>query len=273
MIYITPTTSSVFRPLPVLSSRLPASKAESTARKAISLFVVDHDRPSLYAQASWTSFLESQPNEEHLKASICKPGYFGGAYDRNVLILHSSGTIGLPKPIYQSHTWLLGFTKCHELYNQNQALALNLSTLALYHISNRDDLDISLKTDSFEKGYGLVALACSLGTGKTLCIPPPSVVPTSASTIDLLKHSRAQSFMPVPSILEEIATMSDGQGVGALASQQFVAFGGGLLKRSVGLKLAAGGVKLLNHYGSNESGPIAPFFVPGPDYDWNYFRM
>lgn len=63
------------------------------------------------------------------------------------------------------------------------------------------------------------------------------------------------------------------QGLEALASLQFVAFGGGLLKRSVGEKLTAGGVKLLNHYGSTESGPIAPFFVPQYGYDWNYFRL
>ena len=59
----------------------------------------------------------------------------------------------------------------------------------------------------------------------------------------------------------------------ALASLQFVAFGGGPLKPSVGQNLVAGGVKVLNHYGSTESGPIAPFFVPKPGYDWHYFRL
>ena len=67
--------------------------------------------------------------------------------------------------------------------------------------------------------------------------------------------------------------MPDDQGLKALSCLQFVAFGGGLLKRSVGARLLAGGVKVLNHYGSTESGPIAPFFVPEPGYDWNYFRI
>jgi nucleoside-diphosphate-sugar epimerase len=88
-----------------------------------------------------------------------------------------------------------------------------------------------------------------------------------------LRFSKAQSLISVPSILEEISTLPPDQGVQALASLQFVAFGGGLLKPRVGEKLTAGGVKVLNHYGSTESGPIAPFFVPRPDYDWHYFRL
>ena len=125
----------------------------------------------------------------------------------------------------------------------------------------------------FEQGYGLVTPALSLGIGKTLCIPPPSMVPTGALVIDLLKLSKARSLISVPSILEGITTMPDEEGLKALSSLQFVAFGGGLLKRSVGAKLVASGVKVLNHYGSTESGPIAPFFVPEPGYDWNYFRI
>ena len=130
-----------------------------------------------------------------------------------------------------------------------------------------------LTTDVRRQGYGLVTPALSLGIGKTLCIPPPSVIPTGAFVIDLLRLSKAQSLISVPSILEDISALPQGQGVQVLASLQFVAFGGGLLKPSVGANLVAGHVKVLNHYGSTESGPIAPLFVPKPDYDWRYFRL
>lgn len=128
-------------------------------------------------------------------------------------------------------------------------------------------------THTLYQGYGLVTPALSLGIGKTLCIPPPSVIPTGAFITDLLRSSKAQSLISVPSILEEISTLPKGQGLQVLASLQFVAFGGGLLKPSVGEKLAAADVKVLNHYGSTESGPIAPLFVPRPGYDWRYFRL
>ena len=66
--------------------------------------------------------------------SICQPGYDGGDGDRNVLILHSSGTTGLPKPIYTSHKYLLSFVTCHAFQSEDSAQGLNLSTLPLYHV-------------------------------------------------------------------------------------------------------------------------------------------
>lgn len=112
-----------------------------------------------------------------------------------------------------------------------------------------------------------------MGVGKKFCIPAPSVIPTGASIIELLKVAGARSLMTVPSILEEITFLPDEKGVSALVPLQFVAFGGGSLKPMVGEKLAAAGVRVLNHYGTTETGPLAPIFVPKADYDWRYFRL
>lgn len=248
-------------------------RLKNTAREALSIFSATETQPAIYTQAALASFLGPQADRQHAEGSICKPGYYVRENDRDVLILHSSGTTGLPKPIYQSHKWLLSFATCHEFSGDEEALSLSLSTLPLYHVSLPPKLFVWPATDVLYQGYGLVTPALSLGIGKTLCIPPPSVIPTGAFIMDLLKSSKAQSLISVPSILEEISTLPRGQGVQALASLQFVAFGGGLLKPRVGEKLAAGDVKVLNHYGSTESGPIAPFFVPKPDYDWRYFRL
>ena len=98
-------------------------------------------------------------------------------------------------------------------------------------------------------------------------------MPTGTSITNLLSVTNALSLISVPSILEDVVNLPHGQGIGVLAKLQFVAFGGGLLKASVGEKLISNSIKVLNHYGSTESGPIAPFFVPGPDYDWSYFRL
>ena len=79
--------------------------------------------------------------------------------------------------------------------------------------------------------------------------------------------------MTVPSILEDIANTEGTKDVVPLVDLNFLAFGGGLLKKSVGDKLLASGVKLLNHYGATEIGPIAPIFTPPNDYDYHYFRI
>ena len=79
--------------------------------------------------------------------------------------------------------------------------------------------------------------------------------------------------MTVPSILEEIVHLPDAKGVQTLAKLDFVAFGGGNMKPAVGHGLVSAGVNLLNHFGTTESGPLAPIFIPGPDYEWQYFRL
>jgi hypothetical protein len=89
----------------------------------------------------------------------------------------------------------------------------------------------------------------------------------------LLRSSGAKSLLTVPSILEELALLSNDEGIHALQQLHFVAFGGGVIKESFGNKLTSAGVKLLNHYGATESGPLAPLYVPRPGYDWHYFKL
>ena len=119
----------------------------------------------------------------------------------------------------------------------------------------------------------MVAPILSLSIGKILCLPASSLVPTGPSTVEALYASQASSLMTVPSILEELCDMPDGKGTDPLATLQFVGFGGGLLKASVGERLEAAGVQVVNTLGTTETGPLSPMFVPTPEYDWRYFRV
>ncbi|KAK2879437.1 putative NRPS-like protein biosynthetic cluster [Arthroderma sp. PD_2] len=210
--------------------------------------------PSLYAPASFRGFLE-QINPESGPETIIDPLHYVSETDRNVLILHSSGTTGLPKPIYTSHRHYLNFALCHELANDEKALLPALSTSPFFH------------------GFGLLPPCLSLGIGKPFCVPAPGSIPTGLSTVKLLRRSGAKSLLTVPSILEEIALLPDDQGIKALQDLHFVVFGGGLPKEKIGEKLSAAGVKLLNHYGTTETGPLAPLYIPKPGYDWHYFKL
>lgn len=81
--------------------------------------------------------------------------------------------------------------------------------------------------------------------------------------------------MTVPTILEDVTLMPDFDTNAAveLAKLDFVAVGGGGIKISVGSKLHARGVTLLNHFGATELGALAPIFQPTSDYDWTYLRL
>jgi hypothetical protein len=95
---------------------------------------VSHIAPVVYLQKPYKQDLQVDPTRNSSEGSICGLNYFVSENDRNVLILHSSGTTGLPKPIYQSHKYLLGYTVCHQHSQYEDIGGLNLSTLPLYHV-------------------------------------------------------------------------------------------------------------------------------------------
>lgn len=113
---------------------LVSPRLQNTAKEALSLFSIVEDTPTLYTGVTYESFLSAHFENEGNCGSICQPGHYIDENDRNVLILHSSGTTGLPKPIYTSHRHLLCFTVCHDFSSTEEARGLCLSTLPLYHV-------------------------------------------------------------------------------------------------------------------------------------------
>jgi acyl-coenzyme A synthetase/AMP-(fatty) acid ligase len=65
---------------------------------------------------------------------VCHEHYHANEKDRNAIILHSSGTTGLPKAIYQSQEYVLGYAANHCL-SPEEAQGVNVSTLPLFHVS------------------------------------------------------------------------------------------------------------------------------------------
>ncbi|KAI0597593.1 hypothetical protein F4775DRAFT_559798 [Biscogniauxia sp. FL1348] len=177
---------------------------------------------------------------------------------QNSLILHSSGTTGMPKPIPLSYMYPIVYAACHEFPAELDINWVNMSTLPLYH------------------GFGLLAPCLSLSVGLACCFPPTSVIPAANSTISLLSTFSAKSLMTVPSIIDDILSLQEPKRSTALSiikDLRFVAIGGGALSVDSGSALVERGVKLLNHYGVTEIGALAPIFCPGPDYDWHYLRL
>lgn len=89
----------------------------------------------------------------------------------------------------------------------------------------------------------------------------------------LLQNYKAKSFTAVPYILEEISKLPKGEGIAHLTALQYVACGGGPLNITVGDHLVGKGVRLLNHFGSTETGPLSPFMVPPRGYNWHYWPL
>lgn len=109
----------------------------------------EHTEASLYVAQPFETFIPDGIDEVSLSQKLGVAGYDGGESDRSVLVLHSSGTTGLPKPIYQPHKFLLTFVSCHLQWDEAEAQALNLSTLPFFHVrAPLCDLPLSIPPSS-----------------------------------------------------------------------------------------------------------------------------
>lgn len=80
---------------------------------------------------------EDLMNADHpeIRGVPVPPMYTAFQYDDcDACILHSSGTTGLPKPIYHAQAYLLLYAACHRIPEQNEPFHFNVSTLPLYHV-------------------------------------------------------------------------------------------------------------------------------------------
>ncbi|KAI0903144.1 hypothetical protein F4824DRAFT_505703 [Ustulina deusta] len=74
------------------------------------------------------------------------------------------------------------------------------------------------------------------------------------------------------SLLDELCALGQHleHGIPALLLLQLVACGGGPLRYELAEQLAAGGVQLMGHFGTTETGSLSPVFVPGSEDDWRF---
>lgn len=254
------------KPPLVLSPRLPLVAIEGLLKTVSAKIIIVSRRFSIGLKSvldglasKGISVIVSKPYEE-----FCKPGQGEidlpslpkpKMLDDTVLLLHSSGSTGLPKPIPLTHRMLLSAVNCHEFHTESQAQGLNLTTLPMFH------------------GFGLVAPGLSMSVGKTTLFPASDGIPNAQSILGLIRKTNAKSMMTVPFLLDDICNLPDQEGIKALVHMDFVGTGGAALSAGVGDRLAAGGVKLLNFYGVTETGPLSLTFVPSEDYDWRFFRL
>ncbi|KIY67026.1 acetyl-CoA synthetase-like protein [Cylindrobasidium torrendii FP15055 ss-10] len=246
-------------PVICLSARLSSSAVFHVLEKTTPSTVLvspELEKATQQAQRAKMVFVQPPTYVELLNGpSPVPPPKFSGhrREDCNALIFHTSGSTGLPKPVYHSHAFIMRFATCHNLLPPiDEQYPPNVSSLPLYH------------------GFGLLAPMLALSIGLPFVLPPASTIPTARSTILALEFSKARSMLSVPSILEDMLRLPSNVGIDALRKLDFIAIGGAPMKETVAHALVSKGVKLLNHWGATEIGPMALIQIPPPNYDWRY---
>ncbi|KAL0260138.1 putative NRPS-like protein biosynthetic cluster [Diplodia seriata] len=160
-------------------------------------------------------------------------------------IIHSSGSTGLPKPIYQTQRAAL----------KNYATNMNMRgfiTLPLFH------------------AHGIGSLFRAVDSRKQIHLYNAALPLAKQYLTDVIRQHDFDIFYGVPYVLNLLA--EDDEGLELLARFKIVMFGGSSCPDSLGDKLTARGVYLVSHYGSTETGQLMTSFRPREDKGWDYLR-
>ncbi|KEQ69447.1 putative NRPS-like enzyme [Aureobasidium namibiae CBS 147.97] len=163
-------------------------------------------------------------------------------------IIHSSGSTGLPKPIFQTHKASLYAYSQH--FNR-----VGHITLPLYH------------------NHGICCLFRAIWAGKKIYIYNAKLPLTSQHLLATLKeHPDIKILYAVPYALKLLSETEEG--LKLLSDLDIVMFGGSACPKPIGDRLVDSGVNLVGHYGATELGQLMTSFRNHKeDKGWDWLRV
>ncbi|KAG0636925.1 hypothetical protein HOY80DRAFT_312084 [Tuber brumale] len=167
---------------------------------------------------------------------------------KNALIMHSSGSTGLPKPVGQTHR-----TVIDNAYAMSRNPASSFSALPLFHT------------------FGIVVMFGAIYRGKVASMFSADLPITEKNVIAGLKATRPETFYSVPYTLKLMAETDEG--MEAMKMCKSVGTGGSTCPEELGGKLTAVGITLVSYYGLTEGGVLLHSCRPKSDKDWNYLKV
>lgn len=162
-------------------------------------------------------------------------------------IIHSSGSTSLPKPIRSTHATALGNFK--SAFN-----VVSFVTLPLFHA----------------QGIGWVFRG--IMNKKPVYLYPAELPLTTSHLVKTLReHPDIRILLAVPYTCRLLADSDEGV---ALCKRLEVLFSGGAIcPKPIGDKLVQGGVNLVSHFGSTETGQLMNSFRPKEEIlEWDWLR-
>ncbi|KAL1792436.1 hypothetical protein ACET3X_008943 [Alternaria dauci] len=190
--------------------------------------------------------------------------HYSGRHSRDVtassLILHTSGSTGLPKPI---HLTVGGLNSTHEQAQlQPEDGVEQVSKIFLA------DTRPMLAAVPFFHAMGIIVGLRSLMCRSTIVRLPSEKILSAGLVMDVIKAIKPASGIFPPSILEDISATP--HGIEALGMLETVFFGGAPLASESGDKISRE-TNLMTVIGSTEA-LFIPTIVPSVPEEWSYFH-
>lgn len=180
--------------------------------------------------------------------------------DQTALILHTSGSTGLPKPIGLTNGALAVHRTMHHIPTPKGRV--NSQTVLM---STGNSL---LVMTPFFHAMGAIMMCSSILNRAPIVLLPPERPPNAQLVLDVLEQTRPYGGVFAPSILEQIADTPGG--LDTLSKLEYAFFGGAPLGLESGNKIQEF-TRVVSVIGSTEAGFI-PSRLPADRKDWLYFE-
>uniref|UniRef100_A0A093VDW2 Linear gramicidin synthase subunit D n=1 Tax=Talaromyces marneffei PM1 TaxID=1077442 RepID=A0A093VDW2_TALMA len=242
---------------PVLSPRLPPSAVKELLAK------IQNGRRALLYTPAHTSFKLDALSDLELFPLVQRDEYdnsrhsetpefllegvdYEKEHSRRCLILHSSGSTGLPKPIDYNHQKLLAAG----VYAQDATAFISMP---------------------FSHALGMMSYMQAIHKRGTIYAMSGYVPQTHDTVTAAVKAANPEIMWTVPYILKLLAEKPDG--IDAIKNCRFVSSGGSKLPDELGDMLTEAGVHIGMQFGSTETGLIlSSAYRDREDKAWNYLR-
>ncbi|KIK57260.1 hypothetical protein GYMLUDRAFT_766757 [Collybiopsis luxurians FD-317 M1] len=267
-----------FTPFPISTRNSPVAVAH-LLRKTHTVQLYVSDDPAMQKLANDAVALVENPKDDSpaMRIDILEMVYFNQLYlkqddpesdpaklqgkmsqDNITLILHSSGSTALPKPI--------------PFLGRNH---VKWGTLPYSGEVDICDMPIACHTVSMFHAMGAINIVWPVCCGSLVaCFAPahPPVIPTPDTFFAAILKTKCRLIYTVPTFIEVWAQKPENLPI--LQGFKAISFAGGPLNKSIGDMLSAAGVTLSPFYGLTETGCIG-MFLPANSYgdEWAYFKV
>ena len=202
---------------------------------------------------------------ELLSSEPCKPYIYSKTFDQTaddaIAILHTSGTTGLPKPLYYTNRMIYYWIALRRLHAEDPHIQLAAPIGSRLH-------------STFFIGYGggmYFNLFSAVASNTVTVFPSPEDAYSLESVKQVLRYGEIDTCAYSPATVSAIA--NDSEGLELLRSKaKTVTFGGAPVDDATAIKITQnGGPELCNCYGSVEMEMLPAMKLEG--HEWPYFSF
>lgn len=165
---------------------------------------------------------------------------------KHAVIIHSSGSTGLPKPIYLTH----------------RSCIAAFST----HLDRR-----AMMTQPLFHSFGFYETFRSIYSGKPMYYVNYALPLTKHNLTTAVEWVKPDVIFCVPYVLKLFAESEEG--IKCLAAIDIVMYGGSACPDDLGNRLVDGGVNIVANYGATETSRLMTSVRPAGDKQWDYLRI